>query len=279
MEETGEVFGRGLYGRIIGVTVNGKKYIAKEYNVLDAFITNCGFHSSLNHRNIIQFIGTHYRPTLLIILEQMESNFNKVMSLPNLSYSIKVSILHDIAEGMLYLHSQNPPIVHCDISPRHVLFTKSLCAKLSAFNFSVVMRTDGENRTRKPYVSPVQQLFNPPELNDEITPAFDVYSFGMMCVCILVGANQFFQEIAYDNSVRFDDLLKGFDEALREFIQNCLIYDEKARPPASVVAQEMRNLSVQTPRRLQDIIEAINPATDVEVSSHQFTAVVVILFC
>lgn len=264
MEETGEIFGRGLYGRVIGVTVNGKKCTAKEYNKPDAFITNCGFHSSLQHRNIIQFIGAHYQPTLVVILEQMEVNFNKVMSLSNLLYSIKVSVLHDIAEGMLYMHNQDPPIVHCDISPRHVLFSKSLCAKISAFNFSVIMRGT-ENHTHKPYVTPVQQLFNPPELNDTVTPKFDVYSFGMMCVCILIGADKF-QDIAYTNSVDFRHYLKGFQQSLREFIETCLIYDKDARPPSSVVAQEMRNLSVQYPRRLKDIIEAINPANDTEVS-------------
>ncbi len=271
MKEMGEVFGRGLYGRVIGVTVNGKKCIAKEYiDEPDAFKTNCGFHSSLKHRNIIRFIGAHYRPTLVVILEQMEVNFNKVMGLPNLSHSIKLSILHDIAEGMLYLHNQNPPIVHCDISPRHVLFTKSLSAKISAFNFSVVMR-DVENRSHKPDVSLVQQLFNPPEFNppecDVVTPKFDVYSFGMMCICIFIEVSQF-QEIAYSNSVSFEQCLKGFDQDLREFIESCLIYDMDARPLSSFVAQEMRNLSVQNPRKLNDIIEAINPANDLEVSSN-----------
>lgn len=72
MKETGQVYGTGLYGRVIGVTVNEKNCIAKEYNKVNAFITNCGFHSSLKHRNLISFLGTHYQPMLVIVLEQME---------------------------------------------------------------------------------------------------------------------------------------------------------------------------------------------------------------
>ena len=261
MEETGQVYGRGLYGRVIGVTANGgKTCIAKEYNKTDAFITNCGFHSSLQHRNIISFVGTHYQPTLVVVLEQMEMNFNKVMALPDLSYSIKLSILHDISEGIFYMHSRSPPIVHCDISPRHVLFTKSLCAKISALNFCTVT---GEN-TKKPYVSPTQQLFNPPEINDDaVTPQFDIYSFGMMCVYMLLGLDMMIQGKVYDNSVRFD--MSELNESLQDLIGRCLSFDKNARPTSDIVAREMKNLTVQNPRRLKDIIDAINPTSDIEV--------------
>ena len=219
MEETGQVFGRGLYGRVLGVTVDGKRCIAKEYEYdkVNAFITNCGFHSSLKHRNIIGFVGTHYQPTLVIILEQMEMNFNRVMGLPNLSYSIKLGILHDISEGILYLHTRSPPVVHCDISPRHVLFTKSLCAKISAFNFSTILSADSaeEGSMNKPYVNPIQQLFNPPEVNDAITPKFDIYSFGMMCINMLLGSGRF-QEVHYSYSNQFN--LDGIKESLQGLI-------------------------------------------------------------
>lgn len=210
---TGEVYGAGLYGNVIGVMVSGKKYIAKEYNKVNAYKINCGFHSKLKHRNIIKFIGTHFQPTLLIIIEQMEMNFNKVMSFPNLSYAIKIGILHDISEGMAYLHSLDPPIVHTDISPRHVLFTKSLCAKISAFNFARAM--DDSDYLEKPYMSPVQQLFCAPESDKFVTPKCDVYSFGMMCVYMLTGSQKF-QETAYTHSFYTD--LQVFGEDLKDLV-------------------------------------------------------------
>lgn len=183
------------------------------------------------------------------------------MSLTNLSYSIKLSILHDISEGMFYLHHQTPPIVHCDISPCHVLFTKSLCAKISAFNFCTFMGGT-ETSTKKPYVSPTQQLFNPPEINDAVTPKFDIYSFGMMCVYMLLGSDRI-QEKAYNNSVTFD--LSEIDTNFRQLIETCLSFDRNARLSSDVVARQMKNFSVQAPRRLKDIIDAINPTSDIEV--------------
>lgn len=258
---TGEVYGSGLYGRVIGVMVNGKKYIAKEYNKVNAYKVNCGFHSSLKHRNIIRFIGTHYEPTLVVILEQMEMNFNKVMSFPNLSYAIKIGILHDISEGMAYLHGLDPPVVHTDISPRHVLFTKSLCAKISAFNFARVM--DGStNFLEKPYMSPIQQLFCAPESTTSVTPKCDVYSFGMMCVYILTGSVKF-QETAYKHS--FYEDLQVFGEDLKDLVRGCVNRNEKLRTASFKVAQEMTKLVIENPKKLKDIIAAVNPDTDLEV--------------
>ena len=260
---TGERIGRGLYGGVIGVMANGVKCIAKEYNNrIDAFKTNCFFHSSLKHRNIIQFIGTHYEPTLIVVLEQMEMNFNTVMSFPNLTFAIKIDILHDISEGMAYLHAQNPPIVHCDISPRHVLFSKSLCAKISAFNFSRVM--DGtENHINKPYVSPVQQLFNPPEFDTPIiTPKFDVYSFGMMCAHMLIGVDNF-QGTAYNHS--FYRYLQPFGKDVKDLIRGCVAREREERISSSDAVEGMRCISRENPRKLKDIVDALNPKNGLEV--------------
>ena len=32
-----------------------------------------------------------------------------------------ISILHDVAKGLNYLHFQNPPIIHRDLTPNNVL--------------------------------------------------------------------------------------------------------------------------------------------------------------
>ena len=265
---TGDVYGRGLYGRVIGVMVSGKKYIAKEYNKVNAYKINCGFHSSLKHRNIIRFIGTHYEPTLLVILEPMEMNFNQVMSLPDISYAIKIGILHDISEGMAYLHGLDPPVVHTDISPRHVLFTRSLCAKISAFNFARVM--DGSDYLEKPYMSPVQQLFCAPESETSVTPRCDVYSFGMMCVYMLTGSIKF-QETAYNHSFYGD--LQEFGEDLKDLVRGCVNREVHLRTASFKVAQGMTKLVLENPKKLKDIIKAVNPATDLEVCKTNLLAV------
>ena len=45
-------------------------------------------------------------------------------------YSETVSIMLDVAEGLAYLHQQNPPIVHRDLASKNILLTKEKQAKI-----------------------------------------------------------------------------------------------------------------------------------------------------
>ena len=37
-----------------------------------------------------------------------------------ISYLSKLSILQDVAQGLRYLHHQNPPVIHRDLSPKNI---------------------------------------------------------------------------------------------------------------------------------------------------------------
>ena len=43
--------------------------------------------------------------------------------------STKLLILQDVARAVVYLHSQNPPIVHRDLTANNVLLTSNMRAK------------------------------------------------------------------------------------------------------------------------------------------------------
>ena len=44
---------------------------------------------------------------------------------------IKNSILLDVSHGLLYLHTQTPPIIHCDLTANNVLLTSDMKAKIT----------------------------------------------------------------------------------------------------------------------------------------------------
>ena len=44
---------------------------------------------------------------------------------------IKISLMLDVANGLLYLHSQNPPIIHRDLSAANVLVSVDLRGRIA----------------------------------------------------------------------------------------------------------------------------------------------------
>ena len=156
---TGKVLGVGTYGSVIelrsaGETVAGKVFkMSSTAQVLPVALRVCGELSTmmrLNHPNIVQCKGVSllvkfHLPVLL--MEQLTSSLHDYLLHPdnsNLSVERKVSILHDTASGLDYLHSQTPAIIHRDLTAKNVLLDSQLRAKIADFGNSRIMDLDPE---------------------------------------------------------------------------------------------------------------------------------------
>ena len=87
-------------------------------------------HSKLNHKNILSFLGAALETTSFLITEYMDrGNLSDVLTAhPNISLKLKVQMALDAAQGIFYLHSQNPIIVHRDLKSLNLLVcTLVLC--------------------------------------------------------------------------------------------------------------------------------------------------------
>ena len=131
--------GRGAYGRVFKARYRGSLCAAKEIHsiLIEAaytpaerrrlqsnFIRECDHCSKLNHPNIVHFIGIYHPPQQLfpvMIMELMDESLTAYAEKPNISFKRRMSILHDVAEGLSYLHSRNPPVIHRDLSPNNIL--------------------------------------------------------------------------------------------------------------------------------------------------------------
>ena len=57
-------------------------------------------------------------------MEQLQTNFHDYLLNPsyvNLPLNAKFSIVHDIANGLAYLHNHKPAVIHRELTARNVL--------------------------------------------------------------------------------------------------------------------------------------------------------------
>ena len=117
--------GRGCYGAVYEVRVNGLPCIAKRlHDILvrrgyheavreeDAkalvirFREECRLLSSLRHPNVVQFMGVHFgrdEADISLIMEYMHMDLEHCMkTYPNIPLPYKTSILRDVAYGLAY---------------------------------------------------------------------------------------------------------------------------------------------------------------------------------
>jgi len=137
----------------------------------------------LRHPHIISFFGISVdeeNSEILMLMELMSCSLrdlfkNKV----NLNSKEKVKILMGIAQGMSYLHSLKPPILHLDLKCTNILVRKdegSYIIKITDFGISaakISIKVKPSGMTPN-YAAP-ETLFNKP-----VSEKTDVYSFGLI---------------------------------------------------------------------------------------------------
>ena len=160
--------------------------------VVHKYLQECQLMSSLRHPNITQFLGLCFLPNTqlpLLVMERLETSLDDLLEyMPNLPLSLKRSVLEDVASGLLYLHSMQPPVIHRDLTSKNVLLTSSLVAKITDMGNSriVNMRPGQMARTLSKY--PGTLVYMPPEAQDEkhhYGSSLDIFSFGHLSLYTL----------------------------------------------------------------------------------------------
>lgn len=75
-------------------------------------------------------------PEFCLVIEFMDrGTLFDVVQQNNLTWQMKASMITDIARGMLYLHTRNPPIIHRDVKSLNILVCCFLFFLTFAFHF------------------------------------------------------------------------------------------------------------------------------------------------
>ena len=270
--------GRGAYGKVYKVEYCELVCAAKEIHsilvegvnederrrIVQSFVKECHQCSKLRHPNIVQFMGVYYPSQMstaginqlpVMVMEMMSNSLTKfVEEYHDIPVHVKFSIVHDVSLGLCYLHGQDQPIVHRDLSPNNILLTAHHVAKISDLGVAKVVRTDSRKTLTK---VPGTVDFMPPEATTS-SPKYgtpmDVFSFAGI---VLHTFNQCWpspeDERKYDSVNRkMIALLEterrqkhlarmtGPGKALKPLVEQCLDCDPALRPKITIVCKRIQ---------------------------------------
>lgn len=187
----------------------------------------------LEHKNIINFYGSWFskeKNQVVFITEIMTSGTLK--SYIKRVHFIKWKIIKrwciQILEGLHYLHSQNPPVIHRDLKCDNIFVNGNTGdLRIGDLGLSTQLAVDKRSKAQSVLGTPE---FMAPELYDEsYDEKVDVYAFGM-CVLEMVT-----KEVPYSEcinpaqiykkvtaGIRPRGLQRVVSQAARDFIELCL---------------------------------------------------------
>lgn len=181
-----EKIGSGSFGDVwrgewAGIEVAVKKITKASITDKDiqSFRDEVDIMSKLRHPNVVQFLGACLSPEIMLVTEYASrgSLFGLLQNKNNqISWGQAVRISLDIAKGILYLHTRNPPIVHRDIKSLNILVMRDWKAVVADFGLTKIKKAGyldtycGSPAWTAPEVLRGQQY-------DE---SADVYSFGVV---------------------------------------------------------------------------------------------------
>ena len=259
------------------------------------FFSECVIMSKLRHPHVVQFLGVYFpsdhqkkdealleasigsnppsTPTPQglslpwLIMEYLPMNLDGFLIENHvIPYSVKSSLLLDMSKGLLYLHSQEPAVIHRDLTAKNILINSALVAKIA--DFGVARITDPFDCTMS--VGPGTIIYMPPEVQGGESARYftgvDIFSFGVNILFTitqecpqniraatypdpedsnkLVAVNEVMRRERYFNKAHslLDDRKTGPEYKLIGLAENCLRNDPHQRPSIQDLMGELKTL-------------------------------------
>uniref|UniRef100_A0A1X7VEA5 Protein kinase domain-containing protein n=1 Tax=Amphimedon queenslandica TaxID=400682 RepID=A0A1X7VEA5_AMPQE len=278
VQETGTELGRGAYGVVLEVKVNGTICAAKKLHdlivqetTLKKFNEEILLHSQQRHPNIVQLIGVYYPPRSqvpMLVMEYLPFTLRYSLEHDGLPLQMKYSILSDVAKGLCYLHGKRPAIVHRDLTANNVLLTPLYSAKISDLGVSRLIDKfkSHQKLTQVPgnaIVMPPEALATKPVYNEKV----DVFTYGCLILHVLtcqfpeptdafVQYFMFWQSkvAEWDRRSKYIQKIPEDEKELLPLAKQCLQDRPNSRPDMLTVLQAVEEKCTKNDKTLLDEI-------------------------
>ena len=289
---TGRELGKGAYGSVEEVEIPGAVCAAKKIHteflnvgsredisyMITKFASECRLMSKLRHPHIVQFLGVCYLPgekLPSLVMERLDTNLHELLeTTPNLPLTVKNSVLLDIAQGLLYLHSQSPPIIHRDLTARNVLLNSAMVAKIADLGVARIVNLQPDQLATMTR-GPGNIVYMPPEAMGEhaqYNSSLDIFSFGNIALFTLtqefigpklkaatytdptsrkiIGLSEI-ERREHGFCILYHDL--GEENVLAKLTQDCLQNHPDDRPSAADLVERIKKISpdMELPSKLE----------------------------
>ena len=298
--------GRGCYGAVYEVQVNGFPCIAKRLHdilvgregmepvgdkqrtaAISSFRRECDILSGLRHPNVVQFMGVHCgsdEADISLIMEYMHMDLEHCMkTYPDIPLPYKTSILRDVAYGLAYLHSK--AIIHRDLNAGNILLTESLRAKIADLGVAKLFDTKTVMKHTRT-LCPGAQDFMPPECFQE-SPKYDtqldIFSFGHLTIYLvnqtapvvadrtMVAADFFNKQMQVGKRRQalnqMNHQLGGSCHPLYSTVVQCLSDTPDQRPTSRDLVKRMEEICQQHPTPHKNTLETFATLTQSQVTA------------
>lgn len=252
----GSVFKGKYRGAVVAIKVMDIEMSAK------AFDDEVSIISKLSHPNVCRFIGAckipkrNYISKGEIALEFLSQNLSEAIhhGPTPLTGEEKLMIAIGTADGMKYLHSERPKIVHLDLKPKNIcLMERTLKPKI--IDFGLAKAKGSEQRYAEDLTAAGTLVYMAPEFlaDSRGGPMVDVYSYGVTIWEMY--ARQLPLPEETESTLRrsvpkglrptpFDDTSGLFPPVIKKLIQDCWNTKPAKRPVFGNVSLTLTALSM-----------------------------------
>ena len=273
---TENVLGKGAYGKVVEVVWNGTVCAAKQVHeifieevspaerakVVKDFEREFRTWAKLRHPNIVILLGVFFiKDSPRIVLEKMDTSLRLYLekhTKADFPLVHKIDVLKQVAQGLCYLHNQNPPLVHHDLSPNNILLNEiSFATKLTDFGMTRAISPSALTRMSSikgtlPFMAP-ESLRSQPRYDDKL----DTFSYGNIIISTVThkwpipcDPNRYEGEklVALTEYERREEYLKIFNDdenrVLAPTVKRCLENRPERRPTSLTLVDEINAASI-----------------------------------
>jgi len=212
----------------------------------------------LCHEHVLQFHGVDKTNFQLALVYDWEDSGNIVQYLDSNPKVSRTRLLHDVSEGLRYLHSSG--VVHGDLKGTNVLVSQNGQARLSDYGLMPVQANHAFMVAATPGVVGISrwlapELIDPPRSNADQQPVAteqaDIFAFAMLGIEVFTGDLPF-GDVRHETAILMivrgqrperphDCESRGFTPEIWKFIQKCWHPKPKKRPYIDTVVSTWRN--------------------------------------